>query len=130
MPELLISSEKVCAIISMARQFDNKVEQSDPDSGSNASDDAMVDVMEDSGDDAIQHELTSYIHDLNRDEKIDLVALAMLGRGDGTLAEWTRLQEDAAVSQNNRTPALLLAMPLLSDNLEEGLSLFGLSCED
>jgi hypothetical protein len=46
-PDLAISAGKIAAIISKARQFDVKDVVTDPDSGSNASDDAMLSVLED-----------------------------------------------------------------------------------
>ena len=50
---LSISSEKVCYIIAKARQFVAKDVVADPDSGSNAADDKMVDVLEDQADDPV-----------------------------------------------------------------------------
>jgi hypothetical protein len=41
-PDLAISAEKVAAILAKARQFDAKDVVTDPDSGSNASDDAIL----------------------------------------------------------------------------------------
>ncbi|WNJ93527.1 DUF3775 domain-containing protein [Bosea sp. 685] len=129
-PDLAIATRKVCFILSKARQFDEKENVTDPDSGSNASDDGMVDILEDDRSDPVQHELTSFIHDLNVDEQIDLVALAWLGRGDAGIADWSTLQADARHAHNARTAAYLMGLPLLSDYLEEGLSLFGETCED
>ena len=37
---------------------------------------------------------------------------------------------EATRLHNRRTAAYLLAKPMLADHLEEGLSLFGCSCED
>lgn len=129
-PDLAIATRKVCFILGKARQFDVKEDVTDPDSGSNASDDGMVDVFEDDRSDPVQHELKSFLHDLNIDEQVDLVALAWLGRGDGVLADWSTLQADARYAHNTRTAAYLMGLPLLSDYLEEGLSLFGETCGD
>jgi hypothetical protein len=129
-PTLSISPEKVCFFILKAREFDVKDAVSDPDSGSNASDDAMIDVLEDHPDDPTQQELRSFIDALTEDEQVDLVALTWLGRGDGTIDEWDDLRAEAARLHNNRTAAYLMGKPMLGDHLEEGLSQFGLSCED
>jgi hypothetical protein len=128
-PVLSISPEKVCFFISKAHQFDVKDGVSDPDSGSNASDDAMLDVLEDHADDPTSQELTSFINSLNEDEQVDLVALTWLGRGDGELNEWDDLREEAARLHNKRTAAYLLAKPMLGDHLQEGLAAFGYSYE-
>jgi hypothetical protein len=129
-PSLSISPEKVCFFILKAREFDVKDAVSDPDSGSNAIDDAMIDVLEDHADDPTQQELRSFIDALTEDEQVDLVALTWLGRGDGTIDEWDDLRAEAARLHNNRTAAYLMGKPMLADHLEEGLSQFGLSCED
>jgi len=129
-PTLSIATDKVCYILSMARQFDVKEEMSDPDSGSNASDDGMVDVLEDTPNDAIQQELVTFIRDLDVDEQIELVALTWLGRGDGDLADWETIKSDARDAHTNRTASYLTGIPLLSDYLQEGLSMFGETCED
>jgi hypothetical protein len=128
-PTLSISPEKVCFFVLKAREFDVKDAVADPDSGSNPSDDAMIDVLEDHPDDPTQQELRSFIDALTEDEQIDLVALTWLGRGDGTLDEWNELRAEAARLHNKRTAAYLLGKPMLGDHLEEGLSQFGLSCD-
>ncbi len=128
-PILSISPEKVCFFISKAHQFDVKDGISDPNSGSNAADDMMLDVLEDHADDPTLQEMTSFINALTEDEQIDLVALTWLGRGDGTLSEWDDLREEAARLHNKRTAEYLLAKPMLGDHLEEELAAFGRSYE-
>lgn len=133
LPTLAISPEKVCFVIVKTREFDAKDIVTEPDTGSNPSDDKMIAVLEDHGDDPVVEELTSFISALNEDEQIDLVALAWLGRDDNTIDDWKTLREEAARAHSTRTThtaRYLLGMPLVSDYLEEGLSLFGLSCED
>jgi hypothetical protein len=127
---LAISPDKVRFFILKAREFDVKDVVTDPDSGSNPSDDAMISVLEDHPDDPTQQELRAFIDALTEDEQVDLVALTWLGRGDGTLDDWDELREEAARLHNNRTAAYLLGKPMLADHLEEGLSQFGHSFED
>ncbi len=129
-PDLAISAEKVAAIIAKARQFDVKDVVTDPDSSSNASDDAMLSVLEDHADDPVRTELTAIIRGLNEDEQIDLVALAWLGRGDGELDDWEDIRAEASRAHNKRTAEYLLGMPLLGDVLEEALMQFGHSAEE
>lgn len=129
-PDLAISAAKVAAIIAKARQFDVKDVVTDPGTSSNASDDAMLSVLEDHRDDPVQSELTAIIRGLNEDEQIDLVALAWLGRGDGDLADWDDLRAEAARAHNRRTAEYLLGMPTLGDDLEEALGQFGRSVEE
>ena len=127
---LAISPEKVCFIIVKAREFDAKDEVSEPNPGSNPSDDMDVAVLEDHEDDPVVEELTSFIDGLSEDEQIDLVALAWLGREDYSASDWQTVREEAARAHNQRTASYLLGMPLLGDFLEEGLSMLGRSCEE
>lgn len=129
-PDLTISAEKVAAIIVKARQFEVKDVVTDPDTSSNASDDGMLSVLEDHRDDPVRTELSAIIRGLNEDEQIDLVALAWLGRGDGELDDWEDIRSEASRAHNKRTAAYLLGMPLLGDQLEEGLARFGHSMEE
>jgi cation transport regulator len=70
LPALSISPEKAYFIAAEARQFDAKDGLTDPQSGSNASDDRMRSILEDRTEDPVLAELTSFIHDLNDDEQI------------------------------------------------------------
>lgn len=129
-PNLTVALEKVCFLIQLAREYDVKEAVSDPDPGSNATDDAMLSVLEDHEDDPVRSEIVSFIRGLNEDEQEDIVALAWLGRGDGDFNSWDELRAEAARAHNNRTATYLLGMPLLADYLEEALSQLGYSCED
>lgn len=127
--ELQISPEKVCFVVIKAHEFDVKDAVTEPDPGSNPSDDNMAAVLEDHEDDPVMEELTSFIGSMSEDEQIDLVALAWLGRGDYTAEDWPNVREEAARARNQNTAGYLLGMPLLGDFLEEGLGLLGHSCE-
>lgn len=128
--DLAISPEKVCFIIIKAREFDAKDAVTEPDPGSNPSDDKDAAILEDHEDDPVVEELTSFIDSLSEDEQIDLVTLTWLGRDDYTAADWDSVREEAASAHNERTAEYLLGIPQVSDFLEEGLSLLGYSCED
>lgn len=124
-----ISPDKVCYVIVKAREFDVKEEISDPDSGSNAADDGMVDILEDLPDDPTLQELTAFIQGLNEDEQISLVALAWLGRGTYDIGEWAAALREARAQHNERTAEYLTGLPMLGDYLEEGLAAFGKDCD-
>ena len=133
MPELTISPEKVAFLIEKAREFDVKEAASDPDSGSNAADDDMIDVLEDNGDDPVVYELRGFMSALNEDEQLDLVALTWLGRGDGSIEEWDELRARAIDTRGRYrnasagTVRYLLGEPLLGDLLADGLDAFGIN---
>jgi hypothetical protein len=127
---LTISPEKVCFIIVKAREFDVKDAVTEPDPGSNPTDDNETAVLEDHEDDPVLEELTSFIDALSEDEQIDLVTLVWLGRDDYTASDWATVREEATRAHNKGTASYLLGTPLLGDFLEEGLSMMGYSCEE
>jgi hypothetical protein len=133
LPELAMSPDKVGFVIMKVREFDAKQIVTEADAGSNRSDDKMIAAPEDHGDHPVVEELTSLISGPSEDGQIDLVALAWLGRDDNTIGDWRTLPEQAAGVHSTRTAHTanyLLGMPLVSDDPEEALSLFGLSCDD
>ncbi len=131
MPELSISPEKVAFLIEKAREFDVKEADSDPDSGSNATDDDMIDVLIDSGKDPVVREITGFINAMSEDEQLDLVTLMRLGRGDGGIDDWDDLRNEAAEQREGRSTArYLLGEPMLGDLLAEGLDALGVDWTD
>jgi len=124
-----IALEKVCFIIAKAREFDVKVEASEPSWSSNPTDDEDAAVLEDYGDDMNETELKDAIDSLNDEEALNLVALVWLGRGDFTAEEFSDAVTQARIDRSAPTSDYLMGTPLLPDYLEEGLSLLGLSCE-
>jgi hypothetical protein len=127
---LTLSPEKVCFVIIKAREFDAKDETTEPDPGSNPSDDKDISVLEEHADDPVVEELTSLINSLSLDEQIDLVTLMWLGRDDYSAGDWSEVRDEAARAHNDRTAEYLIGTPLLADFLEEGLSKLGYSCEE
>jgi hypothetical protein len=130
MPELAISTEKVGFLIEKIREFDVKEGDSDPDAGSNGADDKMIDVLVDDGQDPVVAEVTGFIDAMTRDEQLDLVALMRLGRGDGSVDEWSTLRHEAAETNDRNLAGTLLGDPLVSDYLAEGLDELGLTWSD
>jgi Protein of unknown function (DUF3775) len=136
MPELAISPDKLAFIIEKAREYDVKEGASDPDSGSNAADDDMIDVLADNSQDPVARELAGFIRALNEDEQIDLVALMWLGRGDGSIEEWEDLRASAGEIRSeysnprHETVQYLLGEPMLGDLLADGLDAFGIDWTD
>ncbi|MGE0513371.1 MAG: DUF3775 domain-containing protein [Hyphomicrobiaceae bacterium] len=129
-PDLEIALDKVCFVIVKAREFEVKDVATDVDSGSNATDDGMRDVLEDLPGDAIFDELVGFIEGMTDDERIDLVTLMWLGRDDSSVEEWETLRAEAQRAGTESTARYLLGTPLLSEHLEAGLAKLDLSCTD
>ena len=123
-PNLSISPEKVFFIVAKARRSDSEA------AGLDLASDSGDDMPEDHSERTDRSELSGFIRGLNEDEQIDLVTLTWLGRGDGEIADWDEMREEALRLHNNRTAQYLLGKPMLADHLEEGLSQLGYSGED
>jgi hypothetical protein len=130
MPNLSISSEKVCFLIVKAREFDVQDVDTELEDGANPADDRMIDVLEESKDNPVEQEIRVFIAELGEEEKADLIGLLRLGRGDGTMEEWQAMRDEGLREHHGRIAAYLMGEPLLSDYLEEGLSQFGMSCTE
>ena len=126
--QLTISPEQAFYIIVKAREFDEQVEPTDPDSGSNPADDREVDVLEEEADDTVGQELEAALEVLNVDEQLDLLALTWLGRGE--YASFAEAREEASDMRDKHIPEYLIGTPKLGDYLEEGLAQLGISLED
>ncbi len=126
--QLTISLETAFFIIVKAREFDEQVAPSDPESGSNPSDDREVDVLEEDPDDTVEQELDAALGSLNVDEQLDLMALTWLGRGD--FATFAEARKEAQEMRDKHIALYLKGTPKLGDYLEEGLAQLGVSLED
>ena len=133
-----IALETVCYVISRARDLTTDMSAlGEDESGRRSADDLMNEDLPEDEEIVPAYEespefddLKQYIDNLNEDEQIELVAIAWIGRGTYTTDDWEEAVEVAADEHTSHTAAYLLGQPLLADELEEGLSELGLSCED
>jgi hypothetical protein len=130
MATLGIDPDKVCYLITLARQFQVKVEPVMAEEASNASDDGFREVLEDFADDPVLAEMRQFLTDLNAEEYRNLLALLWVGRGDYAGADWDEALAEAENAGADRGPDYVIGTPLLGDFLEEGLNELGYSCED
>jgi hypothetical protein len=126
---LMIPLDKLVYIMTKAREFDAEVPPVDEDSGSNPSDDSECDVLEAGADNPSYEELVDAINSLGDPERIELLALTWLGRGDYSKEDWREALEEARRIHDERETDYLIGTPLLADYLEEGLSQLGYSIE-
>jgi hypothetical protein len=126
-----IALDKVCELILRARAIDVKEGLTDPASGSNPIDDGSIDALTSSPDDATEEEMRDVIAGLNDDERVDLIALVYIGRGDMEPEEWgaaVRLAREREEASAISTADWLIGIPNLADLLDEGLNALGRSC--
>ena len=127
---LTIPLETLAYIIAKARKFDVEVPPVDENSGSNPTDDAEWDVLQASADNPAYQELVDAINGLGDPERVELLALTWLGRGDYAKEEWREALAEARRIHDEKETRYLVGTPLLAEYLEEGLSQLGLSIED
>jgi hypothetical protein len=130
--ELSVSLEDLCRIVLRLREYEAQVPAVDPDDGSNPSDDGDVSVLEDESNEAVEEELTAAIGDLDEDEAIEMVALALIGRGSFDASEWDDALEAATeeiASTSGNAAAVMMDMPMGASYVEAGLAAFDLSCD-
>ena len=130
-----IAVETVCYVINRAREVMADMDPLDDEPGHHAGDDVMRDELPEEDapgtvDNPEYDDLKAFIDSLNEDEQSDLVALTWIGRGTYTADDWDEAVEVAREEHPKRVARYLLSQPLLADELEEGLSELGFSCED
>ncbi len=127
---LIVPLETLAFIIAKAREFDAEVAPVDEGSGSNPSDDSNRDVLEDTPDNPTREELLGAIESLDDPQKVELLALTWLGRGDYGKIQWPDAVREARRVHDEHEADYLIGTPLLAEYLEEGLSQLGLSVEE
>lgn len=127
---LSIPLETLAFIITKAREYDAEVAPVDEASGSNPADDAARDVLQDTKDNPTLQELAGAIGSLNEPQRVELLALTWLGRGDYDAKTWREALIEAGRVHDGTETRYLIEIPLLGDYLEEGLSQLGYSIED
>ena len=124
-PELSIAADYLARLVVKVRGLEAREAKVDPESGSNASDDRMIDVLQEDAGDLSRLEVVREIQGLNDRQQAELVALLWIGRGDAEPEEWERTVELARERRDTPTPNYLLSEPLLSEFWEEGAERLG-----
>ncbi len=120
--------EQLAYIIEKAREYDAETAPVDSNSGSNASDDNEVAILEATADNPTRQELAAALDALNEDQKIEILALTWLGRGDFDRGEWREARAQAGEIHNATETEYLIGTPLLADYLEDAIaSLWGIT---
>jgi hypothetical protein len=116
-------------IIMKAREFNAGTAPVVEDSGSNPTDDAVRHILQDTADNPTRVELVDAIESLSNLEKVELLALMWLGRGNFSKEEWQEALDEAGRAHDEKTTDYLVGTPLLADYLEEGLLQLGYTIE-
>jgi hypothetical protein len=124
--ELTVPLETVCRVIAKARELEAPTAGSDDeeDDLSDSDDEFAVDDDADSG---VEDEVRTLLEDLADEEVIEVLALALVGRGTYDPSEWDDALEEAGEDTDDAIEQLL-DMPMLAAYLDAGLSAFDMSC--
>lgn len=128
---LTINPSTVCFIIALAREFHAKEEvtfsEKMPDSEYEYD---WAQILADHADDLNYKEAEKTIEDLETAQKIDLLTLMYIGRGDFTEKEWHDAHNEAKHNLAPNLTAYLFSKPLIVFYLEKGLESLGYFCEE
>ena len=122
--------DRLLFIIEKARQYDVATAPLDLESGSNPTEDGDVAILEDTADNPTREELAGALDTLNEEQRIEILALIWLGRGDFDRAEWPAAVKQAREINSEISTEHLIGTPLLADYLEEAIAALGYSLED
>lgn len=126
---LEINTGIICNIILKAHEINIADDLKMPEEQDELSDTEWKQILAEYQEDESYLELKTLISDLEPDQQLQVIALMYLGRSDFDKNEWFN-----ALAQANTIPVssradYLISNPMLADYLEEGLSIFGLSCD-
>jgi hypothetical protein len=126
---LHIPLETLCALITLAREFQAKEAVVIPEVPDAPTDDWAMQVLADHLDDHSLGAFRDTVEDLSERQRAELVALMWVGRGDFSVDEWEEAVDQAIGDFSIRAGEYVLAHPMISDHFEEGLDALGLSCD-
>jgi hypothetical protein len=133
MPELRISTEKVCALIEAARELAGKMPSTAGDKTTTGDDSALVTLEEADGfgenEDSRRREIIEFIAGLNVEEQTDLLALILVGRGDYDAEAWDEAVAEAESRLAARDPDFMIGDAALPEYLGDGLEALGHTCD-
>lgn len=123
---LSIDPDYLARLIVKVRGIEAREGVTDPDSGSNATDDGMRGALQDDPNDLSRSEVLRELAGLNERQQAELVALLWTGRGDAEPEEWAQTVEAARNAKEMPTPRYLLRDPLLPEYWREGAARLGI----
>ena len=128
--ELSTPLDMICRIIQRAREIEALVPATDIDPDEDDIDhDDMLAPLEEESNETVEVELLAVLEDLAEDQIVEVLALALVGRGTYDVSEWDDAIEIAG--DPDEPPAIdqLMEMPMLAACLDAGLAAFDLSCD-
>ena len=129
MPELRISTDKVCDFIEAAREVAGKVPPTTGDRTTTGDDSRLVTIEDYPGEDDRRQQMVEFILGLNAAEQTDLLALLYVGRGDFDFDEWHAAVHEAAARIADGEAEFMIGDAALPEYLGAALDAFDRSCD-
>ena len=129
MPELRISTAKVCDFIEAAREVAGKVPSTAGDATTTGDDSPLETIEEGSQPDDRRREMVEFIAGLNVAEQVDLLALIFIGRGDFDIGAWDDAVREAGDRIAARDPDYMIGDAALPEYLGDALNAFDRPCD-
>jgi hypothetical protein len=126
MATLDLSPAYIARLVFKARGVQSREGLTDPQSGSNPTDDKTIDALQDAPSDLSRRELEQEIRGLASGERDELVALFWIGRGDYEPDDWATALRAAGGRRETPSERSLLGHPLVGDYWAEGLQRLGI----
>lgn len=128
---LSIRPEFVCNFIQKAKEFHAKEEITFAEDYPNSEYEYdWAAILADHADDLTYQDVSNNIAGLDHQQKVELLALMYLGRGDYDESQWQDAVMEAKDSLMSQLVDYLLAHPYVADYMESALELFDFSCEE
>jgi hypothetical protein len=121
-----ITPDTLSFIIEKAREYDAESAPVDADSGSNPADDAQRDILEDTSDNPTRQELAGALDALNEVQRLELLAMMLIGRGDYDASAWVAALRQARDIADDRLTDYLIETPLFGDYLASAANDLGI----
>ena len=129
MPEIRISSDKVCDFIEAAREVAGLVEPTTGDGTTTGDDSKLVTIEENPDEDDRRGQMVEFVAGLNIAEQVDLLALIFVGRGDFDFVEWPDAVHEAAARIADGDADYMIGDAALPEYLGAALDAFDRSCD-
>jgi hypothetical protein len=126
MPELRISTAKVCEFIEAARELAGIVPPTTGDRTTTGDDSKLVTIEQEG---PRRREMVEFIAGLNIAEQVDLLALIYLGRDDFDIVEWDDALRQAEGEIADRDPDYMIGDAALPEYLGDALEAFDRRCD-
>jgi len=129
MPELRISTDKVCDLIEASREVAGLVAPTTGDRTTTGDDSKLVTIEDNPAEDSRRSQIVEFITGLNGAEQTDLLALIYVGRGDFDVSEWHDAVHEAAARIADHDADYMIGDAALPEYLGAGLDAFDRSCD-